>query len=105
MAPDLRAVFVFQRDDAEMLVFPSLRAAASHIEAIDVNDGVYEALYTLDGWVIEARPDRDEKQVELVVSDEQDIEGLVRRVAERRPVDSSPSAEDLRVIANEQLRG
>lgn len=105
MAPDLRAVVVFQRDDPEMLVFPSLRAAAGHIEAIDVNDGVYEALYTLDGWVIEARPDRDERRVELVVGDERDIEGLVRRVAERRPVDSGFSVEDLRDIANEQFRG
>lgn len=104
MAPDLRAVFVFQRDDPEMLVFPSLKAAASSIEAIDVNDGVYEALYTLDGWVIDPRPDASERQVELIVSKKRDVDGLLQRVANRRPSDRVPSPEDLRVIANEELR-
>ena len=58
VAPDVRAVFVFARDDGDMLVFPSIEAAASYIEAVDVNDGVYEALYTLDGFVIDPRPIR-----------------------------------------------
>jgi hypothetical protein len=103
VAPDLRAVFVFSRDDGDMLVFPSLKAAASYIEAVDVNDGVYEALYTLDGWVIDPRPDPSERQVELVVSEKKDVDGLLRRVAERRPSDHGLTPADLRVIANEDF--
>lgn len=104
MAPDLRAVFVFQRVDPEMLVFPSLEAAASYIEAIDVNDGVYETLYTLDGWVIDPRPDTSERHVELVVGEKRDVDGLLQRVADRRPSDRVLLPEDLQVIANEELR-
>jgi hypothetical protein len=104
MAPNVRAVFVFARDDGDLLVFPSIEAAASYIEAIDVNDGVYEALYTLDGWVSDPRPDRSERQVELVVSGKQDVDGLLQRVADRRPSDHRLSPGDLPVIANEALR-
>lgn len=103
MTPDLRAVFVFDRD-GEMQVFPSLKQAADYMEAVDVNDGEYEALYTLDGWVIDAQADSRESQVELIVTQKNDVEGLRRRVATHRRPGGASTPDDLRAVANEEFR-
>ena len=103
MTPDLRAVFVFDRD-GEMQVFPSLEQAADYMEAVDVNDGEYEALYTLDGWVIDVRADSRESQVEVVVTEKNDVEGLRRRVATHSRPGGASTPDDLRAVANEEFR-
>ena len=46
------AVFVFERD-GDLHVFPSLRAAAAWLEAIDVDAGEYAAAFLHDGTVVE----------------------------------------------------
>lgn len=53
MAEHPRAVFVFALD-GEPFVFRSLAAAAGWMEAIDVTDGEYPALFTDEGQVVEA---------------------------------------------------
>jgi hypothetical protein len=87
-----------------MHVYPSLRRAADYIEAVDVNDGEYEAMYTLDGWVIDPQADSRERQVELVVTDENDVEGLRRRVATHHRPDGASTSYDLRAVANDEFR-
>lgn len=53
MAERLRAVFVFALE-GEPFVFRSLAEAAGFMEAIDVTDGEYPALFTDEGQVVEA---------------------------------------------------
>jgi hypothetical protein len=91
-------VFVFADDGLH--VFPSLGAVIAQVEAIDVADGVYEAMFTLDGRVIAARTEKN--NVSLIVTDESGLESLFARLREQRHLfESAP--EDLRGIANEML--
>lgn len=91
-------VFVFADDGLH--VFPTLGDVIGYVEAPDVEEGVYEAMFTLDGKVIEARTQK--LDVELTVTGKSDVEALVRRLRKQRHrFHSDP--EDLRGVANEIL--
>jgi hypothetical protein len=88
--PDQCAVFVFPNDDPLPMAFESIAAAASYIEAIDVENGLYDKLdplsgmrggvYAVDGRVIDARV--HDGAVELVVTSKHDAADLRSRLAD-----------------------
>ena len=97
-----RAVFMFSEDPLPD-VFTSLAAAAGDMEAVDVEEGVYHALFTLDGRVV--RFGTADGRVLLEVTDERDPDDLRRRLrewCERGHLESDP--DDLEAVANELLR-
>jgi hypothetical protein len=47
VAVAVQGVFVFAEDGVEY--FPSVKDAAAYVEAIDGENGVYEAFFTVDG--------------------------------------------------------
>jgi hypothetical protein len=81
MAEPLRAVFVFALD-GEPFVFRTLAEAAGWMEAIDVRDGEYPALFTDTGRVVEATatPNFD---VLLALTDRYDPAGFRALLRER----------------------
>jgi hypothetical protein len=100
--PDSCAVFVFANDDPLPMAFESTAAAEGYIEAIDVENGVYDkldsrsglhgAVYAVDGRVINARV-RD-GVVALVITTQHDVADLRSRLAdaaERGLVTGDPS--------------
>lgn len=97
------AVFVFG-DDPLPGVFTSLAEAAGDMEAIDVENGEYHALYTLDGRVV--RMSTASGGVRLEVTDERNVTDLRRRLrewADRGALASDP--DDPVAVANELLQG
>jgi hypothetical protein len=97
------AVFVFGEDPLPG-VFTSLADAAGDMEAIDVANGEYHALYTVDGHVV--RMSGASGYVRLEVTDERNVADLRRRLREwaaRGDLASDP--DDLVAVANELLRG
>lgn len=94
-------VFVFEVDDVG--VFPSVGDAAGSLEGVDVDNGEFEALFTLDGRIVRAKS-RGEVAV-LTVTEQRDIAGLKSRLhsyAQNAGLRCSP--DDPRAIANEILR-
>jgi hypothetical protein len=102
MPEESPAVFVFDEDPLPS-VYPSLLAAAADMEAVFVDDGVYDALYTVDGRVVSAGT--EDGRVVLTVTDARDAHDLRRRLSEwceRGRLASDPA--DPVAVANELLR-
>jgi hypothetical protein len=103
--PDVLPVFVFPRGQ-DMLVFPDVDHAASWMEAIDVADGEYEAVYDTSGRLIEAEA-IDPKMGVLVLhpSDAADPADLRRRIQAYMDRTGFPgTADDAEGVAREYLR-
>jgi hypothetical protein len=97
MEQPLRPVLVFSRD-GDVDVFASVRAAAGYLEAIDVEDGEYAAIFTYDGCEVAATTGAG-NEVHLTITDRHDpdrLEELVRR--------ARPEAAGVVGLANEELR-
>jgi hypothetical protein len=92
------AVFVFADDGLH--VFRDLAAVLGHIEAPDVADGVYEAIFTLNGEVI--RAEAGGTNVVLTPTGDMDLPGLTRRVRDNADRFMSDPA-DLPAVAAEIL--
>jgi hypothetical protein len=92
------AVFVFADDG--LRVFRDVAAVRSYIEAPDVADGVYEAIFTLNGEVI--RADAAGANVVLTPTGDMDLPGLTRRVRDNADHFMSDPA-DLPAVAAEVL--
>jgi hypothetical protein len=103
VSDDFLAVFVFSSDDPAPIIFPSVSHAAGWMEAIDVADGGYDAVFMLDGRVVEVTTDRD--RVVLTPTARQDEAGLRERIR-NSPVlpHSDADREDLVAYANATLR-
>jgi hypothetical protein len=102
VADEVRAVFVFG-DDPQPMVFQSLGDAMGWMEAIDVENGEYDALYTLDGRAIDASVSGNQVVLEVTNErNERDVRHRLREAASRGLVTSDP--EDLGAVANELLR-
>jgi hypothetical protein len=96
------AVFVFTQD-GDLTVFASVDEAAEWLEATDVADGEYDALFTMDGSVVDARS--QDQQVILSVTEMRDERALQQRLRDyQRRVGLHTSPEDPRAVANELLR-
>ena len=97
------AVLVFCRD-GDLLVFGTLQDAAGWMESVDVLDGEYEALFTLDGTVVRAGGTL-EGPVILTVSELTDVAGLQGRLRQIKPrMGFRSDPDDPRAVANELLR-
>lgn len=97
------ALLVFTRD-GELIVFGALTDAAGWMESIDVLDGEYEALFTLDGTIVAASGAAN-GPVSLTVTDHGDLDGLrqrLRQAQQRAGFRCTP--DDPRAVANELLR-
>jgi hypothetical protein len=102
VSDDFRAVFVFSSDDPAPIIFASLSHAAGWMEAIDVEHGGYDAVFTLDGLVVEVTTDRD--RVVLTPTAQQDEAGLRERIRDSRPLPHlGDDREDLVAYANAVL--
>ncbi|MFE0351207.1 hypothetical protein [Streptomyces griseoluteus] len=79
LPPD--TVLIFDRDE-DLLVFASFVHATNWIEAIDVDEGEYTAVYSPDGgvWALTA-PEGPGGSVVLVGTGSVDLDDLERRVA------------------------
>jgi hypothetical protein len=75
----IQGVFVFTEDGVDF--FPTVDDADAYLEAMDVEDGVYEAFFTVDGERLVPHA-LDEIRVHLEPSGQVDIESL-RRLLER----------------------
>ncbi|MFI6436476.1 hypothetical protein [Streptomyces sp. NPDC050759] len=74
-------VLVFDRDE-ELLVFASFVHATNWIEAMDIDEGEYAAVYSPDGGVLAlTAPEGPEGPVVLVRTSSVDLGDLERRVA------------------------
>jgi len=77
------------------MAFGSESEAAGYVEAIDVDDGEYDAAYLADGTVLKIlAPDGPEGPVVLQRTDERDRDALIARIrayqrANGRPADAS----------------
>jgi hypothetical protein len=56
MEPNDHAAFVFT-DDGEVFAIPSI-VQQGWLEYVEVNEGAYPAIYTADGWVVEATSEK-----------------------------------------------
>jgi len=77
MADEVHGVFVFG-DDPVPGVYVSLSDASGDLEAIDVKNGVYEALFTVDGRRV--RASTSARSVVLEVTTERDLDELCERL-------------------------
>ena len=104
---------IFAFTDDGLNVFPSLEAAAGYMEGIDVENGEWNPIFTIDGHVVHARAEG--YAAILSITDRKDLEALKRHVRDdlkRRnqymrekglaPYESDPA--DLRALANEWFR-
>ena len=92
---------MFEVDDVG--AFASVGDAAGSLEAVDVDAGEFDALFTLDGRIVRATS-RGEVAV-LSVTDERDVAGLKRRLrAYAQSAGLRCSPDDPRAIANEIFR-
>ena len=74
-------VLVFDRDE-ELFAYPSFAHVTDHLEAMDVADAEYPAVYLPDGRVLElSAPEGYEGPVLLRRTDRTDPAGLERRTA------------------------
>jgi hypothetical protein len=92
-------VFVFADDGLN--VFADLDALLGWIEAPDVEDGVYEAIFTVSGEVIEAQASG--RHVVLKPTGRVELSDLQQRVRASADRFSSDPA-DLQAVAHEMLR-
>jgi hypothetical protein len=96
------AVFVFGEDPLPG-VFTSMAEAAGDMETLDVENGEYHALYSVDGCRV--RVSTASGSVRLEVTDERDVADLRRRLREWAAVGHLASdPDDLVAVANELLR-
>jgi hypothetical protein len=79
--PSAEPVFGFAEDGLD--IFASLAELGGWIEAPDVEDGVYEAIFMLDAEVVE--PIAEGLDVTLKRTGVADLEGLLRRPSRARP--------------------
>jgi hypothetical protein len=101
------AVFAFT-ENGDVVVFPSLPAAAAWMEAIDIDDGEYVAMYGEDGRIIRAAT-RDDCVV-LTPTEDADLPALRLRLRRLRlrergligdEVPEEPGAVAARMLARE----
>jgi hypothetical protein len=91
-------VFVFADDGLN--VFENLDHLRGWIEGVDIENGVYEAIFTLDGHVVRAAANGADAVLTVTETvDEADLKRRVRRYGKR--FESDP--DDLRAVANELL--
>ncbi|WP_158711545.1 hypothetical protein [Streptomyces xylophagus] len=111
LPPD--TVLVFDRDE-DLFVFESHVHVTNWIEAMDVDDGEYPAVYSPDGGVLAlTAPEGPEGPVVLSRTDDVDLGDLERRVAAywhrhqtgRPPRDPLQTARFLIDMANQPRRG
>jgi hypothetical protein len=105
MTDDPRGIFVFDRE-GNLNVFASTGAAYAYMEAIDVANGEYEALFTLDGRVIAASAPEDagaNDDFTLTVTSERNDAELDRRLGEYRRKSPRVLPEDRLAFANALL--
>lgn len=99
-----QGAFVFAEDGVDF--FPTVAEAAAYVEAVDLDNGVYEAFIRLDGGSLMPRP-VDETNVHLECSGDRDkaklIELLECERATRHTFTSDPT--DPVQVANELLAG
>jgi hypothetical protein len=94
-------VFVFALDGVE--AFPSVDDAAASMEGIDVANGEYEAVFTLDGRPVTATASKND--VVLTITDRRDEADLDRRLRDWAPrIGLTSPPEDRRAVANELMR-
>jgi hypothetical protein len=94
-------VLVFALDGVD--AFPSVDDAAASMEGIDVDNGEYPALFTLDGRIVTATASRND--VVLTITDRRDEPDLDRRLREWAPrIGLTSPPDDRRAIANELMR-
>jgi hypothetical protein len=74
----MTAIFIF--GDGGPIVRNSVDSASGYMEAIDVENGEYDAIYDDTGLIY--RPQIEERQVRLVPTDIRDHDDLVRRLAD-----------------------
>lgn len=74
-------VFIFADDGLSL--FPSVEDAAAYMEWIDVEDGVYEALFTVRGERLVPHP-REKHLVRLEASGEVDTDALISMLSRER---------------------
>lgn len=99
-----RAVFVFARD-GDMHVFPDKDEAAGWVEAVDVIEGEYEAVYCVDGAVLEFEVDAQRGSVSIGNTFVTDVDGLCQRIATFLTWSGRPgSADDPQAVADELIR-
>ncbi|KND26351.1 hypothetical protein IQ63_37295 [Streptomyces acidiscabies] len=80
-SPPEETVLVFDRDE-ELFAYPSLTHVTNDLEAMDVEDAEYPAVYLPDGRVLElSAPDGYEGPVLLHRTGRTDLAGLERRTA------------------------
>jgi hypothetical protein len=97
------AVLVFTRD-GDLIVFAAVSDAAAWMESIDVLDGEYEAVFTLDGTVVVGGGAVD-GPVSLTVTGHSDLPGLRHRPHRgQQRAGFRCSADDPVAVANELLR-
>lgn len=101
MTEDPRGIFVFTRE-GDLLAFPSLSEAAAYMEAIDVANGEYPALFTIDGRVVAAATPNNETT--LTVTSEPNDSELNRRLLDYRRKSPQTLPEDRIALANALLR-
>jgi hypothetical protein len=102
MASEPPPVFAFAAD-GEAIVFSSSKAAAGWIEAIDVRDGEYEALFAIDGRKVSIGTTGDTVHVTLTQErDDVAFQRYLALVVGRENLSASPS--DPVAVANELLR-
>lgn len=101
MTSEAGAVFAFTQE-GDAMVFTSLADAASYMEAIDVEDGEYAALFLIDGRIVAATTGAE--NVVLTVTADRDEHGLKRRVREYRLRAGEPPVDDLVAVANDWLQ-
>ena len=96
-----KPVFVFCRD-GEAMPFRSGAEAMGYLEAVDVDDGEYEAAFTFDGYIVSICTSAND--VILDRTDDRDEAGLHQRLELVRIRDglSSP-ASDITALADEML--
>jgi len=95
------AVFMFKRD-GDVMAFGSESEAAGYMEAIDIDDGEYDAAYLIDGIVLQIlAPDGRDGPVVLQRTDEHDPDALLARIrAYQRVNGQSADVSDLFTSAN-----
>jgi hypothetical protein len=102
MTEDPRGLFVFERG-GDLSVFPSISAARAYMEAIDVANGEYEALFAVDGRIVtvSARDDATAADdITFTVTSKRGDTELDRRLAEYRRASSRVLPEDRLAFAN-----
>ncbi|MBC9819701.1 hypothetical protein [Terrabacter sp. MAHUQ-38] len=96
-----RAIFVFTADN-DLLIFTGLDEASSWMEAVDVDDGEYPAIYTDEGSVVKAS--LNSETVVLADSGRRDLDDLSNRLARYAEMVDLPAPTDRLAFANTMLK-